>query len=176
MTSARRWKRTVSGSVALAAVIACSACSSSPSPSTTPSVATLRQQFLAIISNTDTTLAKDTVQGHLAQSNAKYAVAFRGAGTQIAALKFPGTMKPQVTALVSDLDTMAADAVKVSVAAAKSQTVEKNVLAMANLNLKLMEEETAEKAAANALRHDLGLPPVTTTTTAQNPSVLTPEG
>jgi hypothetical protein len=176
MTTARSGTGKVVASVALAAVMACSACSSSPPASTTPSVATLTRQFLAIISATDKTLAKDTSQAHLAQSNSKYAVAFRAAGTQIAALKFPGTMKPQVTALVSDLDIMATDAVKVSVAAAKNQTVEKNVLAMATQNLKLMEEETAEKAAANALRHDLGLPPVTTTTTAQNPSVLTPQG
>jgi hypothetical protein len=176
MTVTRRTTKKVFASVALAALTACAACSSTSPPSSTPTVAMLRQQFLAIIRSTDATLAKDTVQAHLAQSNAKYAVAFSRAGSEIGALKWPGTMQPQVKALVSDLDVMSTDAVKVSKAAAKSQTVEKNILAMATLNLKLMEEETAEKAAANALRHDIGLPPVTTTTAANNPSVLGPQG
>jgi hypothetical protein len=35
-----------------------------------------------------------------------------------------------------------------------------------------MEEEKTEQTISNALRHDLGLPPATTTTTA--PSSLTP--
>jgi hypothetical protein len=169
-------KTRVWGAAALALVIACSACGASPAKSGPPTVATLRQQLLNIDSTTDATLKKDTSQAHLAQSNAKYSVAFSHAAAEIKALQWPASMKPQVTALVTDLQTMAALATKVSLAAAKPQTVQANVLAMAQQNLKLMEEEKVEFTDANALRHDLGIPAVTTTTTASTPGVLHPSG
>jgi len=169
------WSRKtgVWGAAALALVIACSACGS-PAKSGPPTSATLGQQLLHIDSTIDAKLKKDTIQGHLAESNAKYAVDFGQAASEIKKLQWPESMKPQVTPLVTALRSMAALATKVSVAAAKPQTVQANVLAMAQQNLKLMEEEKVEFTDANALRHDLGIPAVTTTTTASSPGVLGP--
>jgi hypothetical protein len=175
MNSVLSRKTAVSGALALALAIACSACGgSSPAKSGPPTTATLSQQLLHIDSTIDATLKKDTVQGQLAQSNAKYSVAFGLAASEINKLHWPKSMKPQVTPLVTALQTMAALATKVSVAAAKPQTVQANVLAMAQENLKLMEEEKVEFIDANALRHDLGIPAVTTTTTASTPGVIGP--
>jgi hypothetical protein len=164
------------GAAALALVIACSACGSSPGKSGPPTAATLGQQLLHIDSTIDAKLKDDTVQGQLVESNAKYSVAFSQAASEIKKLHWPASMKPQVTPLVTALQTMAALATKVSVAAAKPQTVQANVLAMAQQNLKLMEEEKVEFTDANALRHDLGIPAVTTTTTASSGGVLGPTG
>jgi hypothetical protein len=158
-------------SVGLVMAMACSACGSSP-----PSASALRAQVLAIVKNTDAALAKDTVQKKLAQSNAKYAQVFAQAAGQFNALQVPSSARPADDALVADLNTMSTLAKVVSKAAAKNQNVEKNVLAYGEANLKLMEEETTEKKASNALRKKLGLPPETTsTTTAQSP-VLDPTG
>jgi hypothetical protein len=175
MNAAPSRKTAVPGALVLALVIACSACGgSSPAKSGPPTTATLSQQLLHIDSTIDAQLSKDTVQGHLAESNAKYSVAFAQAASEISKLHWPESMKAQVTPLVAALRTMSSEATKVSVAAAKPQTVQANVLAMAQENLKLMEEEKTEFVDANALRHDLGIPAVTTTTTASTPGVIGP--
>jgi hypothetical protein len=158
---------TAFGSVVLAVVIGCTSCGSSA-----PSEATLSQQLLAIVKSTNAALAKDTIQKHLAESNAKYSQAFAQAAREFHALQVPASAQHDDDQLVAALNTLSKDATAVSKAAAKNQNVEKNVLAYGQLNLKLMEEETTEKKASNALRHDLGLPPEATTTT-QAPTALT---
>jgi hypothetical protein len=156
-------------SVGLVMAMSCSACgSSAPSPSA------LRAQVLAIVKNTDAALAKDTDQNKLAQSNAKYATVFAQAARQFDALQVPTSARHADDTLVADLNTMSKQATLVSKAAAKNQNTEKNVLAYGQANLKLMEDETTEKKASNALRKALGLPPeATTTTTTQAPANLT---
>ncbi len=156
---------TALGSAVLALVVACAACSSSPD------LATVGQQYLTIVKNTDKALTRDR-STHQAQSLAKYSADFHSAAVQFRAVQFPASMQHQAQALIAALDTLSVDAAKVSRAAAKPQTVEANVVAMANLNLKLMEEEKTEQTISNGLRRDLGLPPATTTTTA--PSSVTP--
>jgi len=159
-------------SVGLAVAIACSSCGSSA-----PSAAALRAQLLAIVKQTDKALAKDTVQNKLAQSNAEYAQAFAQAAREFNALQVPTSARHADDVLVADLNKMSTMAKGVSKAAAKNQSVEKNVLAYGELNLKLMEEEGTEKKASNALRKDLGLAPETTSpTTTQAPGVLKPSG
>jgi len=157
----------VFGSVALTAALACSACSSSPSA---PSVATLRQQVLAITASTNARLAKDKSAKNPAQTDAKYALDFHRAAGEFHALKFPTSMRHDADALVTALNTMSTEATAVGLAAAKNQSVEANVSKMAQLNLKLIEEEKVEKTAINTLRNDLGLPPEPTTTRPPPPS------
>jgi hypothetical protein len=161
---------TAFGSVVLALLLACSACSSSPD------VSTVRRQFQTIVTNTDKALTRDRSASHPDQSYAKYSADFHRAATQLAALTFPTSMQHDARALVTALNTLSADAAKVATAAAKPQSVQANVLAMAKLNLTLMEEEKAELPISNALRLALGLPEETTTTTASSstPAPLTP--
>ncbi len=86
-------------------------------------------------------------------------------------------MRHDAQRLEADLHTMAVDAATLGLAQAKSQKVLKNVQAEGEDTLKLTEAEEAEKKASDALRHDLGLPVVaTTTTTTPNltPTPLTP--
>jgi hypothetical protein len=162
-------------SVALALSVACCSCGSSA-----PTVATVRQQFLGVVSATNATLLVDGKSKNPVKTNATYAVAFRHAASQIHALQFPVSMRHDADALVTALNTMATLATEVSKAAAKPQSVEKNVVKMADINLKLIEEEKTEKTDSDKLRHDLGLPPeatTTTTTATTTPNVLgTPEG
>jgi len=153
-------------SAVLALVVACAACSSSPD------IGTVRQQYLTIVKNTDKALTRDRTVKHLAQTLARYSVDFHNAAVQFRAVQFPTTLQHDAQALIAALDTLSTDAAKTATAAAKPQTVQANVVAMANLNLKLMEEEKTEQTVSNALRQALGLPPPTTTTTA--PSSLTP--
>jgi cytochrome c556 len=162
------------GAVALAAAILCSSCGSS-----SPSVATLRQQVLSITTSTNKALGKDRSAKTPSEVDAKYGQAFAAAARQFKAIQFPASDEHDAKALISELDTMAVLAQKVSVAAAKNQQVEANVLHMAQINLKLIEAEKSEKADSNALRHELGLPPeaTTTTTTTTAPAVLnSPKG
>jgi hypothetical protein len=158
---------TAFGSVAMALAIACSACSS------TPSTPTVGQQFLAIVAKTDKALTKDRSVSKPGQAYPKYAVSFKQAANEFRALTFPSSMQRDARALVTALDALSADAAKVGKAAQKPQTVEANVVAMAQLNLKLMEEEKTEQTVSNALRRALGLPPPTTTTTTV-PSTTAP--
>ncbi|MGH9017846.1 MAG: hypothetical protein ACRDY1_08890 [Acidimicrobiales bacterium] len=160
----------VLGAVALVAVLLCAACSSGPSG---PSLSAVQAQLQTIVKNTDKALAQDTVQGQLVESNAKYAVAFATAARSFKALNVPVAARHDRNVLAADLQGMAEQAEKVSLAAAKDQSVEANVLAYGKANLKLMEDETAEKKASNTLRKAIGLPPeTTTTTTSQPPAVL----
>jgi hypothetical protein len=161
----------VLGTAAFAAVLVSSACSSTPSG---PSVATLSNQYQAIVTATNAELAKDKNAKSPAQTDAKYGAAFHHAAVEVHALMFPASMQPDAKALVAALDKMSTEAAAVSAAAAKNQNVAANVTAMANLNLKLIEEEKVEKDASNALRSDLGLPPETTTTTTPPPSTTVP--
>lgn len=158
----------VLGTFALAVGIVCSACSGSTD------VATLRHQVDAIFRSTNAQLAKDQSKKDPAGSNAKYAAAFRRAADQFAALNFPTSMQHDANALVKTLRTMSSEATAVSKAAAKNQTVLANVKAMAQLNLKLIEEEKTEKTLATTLRDDLGLPPETTTSTTTPPATVPP--
>jgi hypothetical protein len=154
-------------SVGLAVAIACSSCGSSA-----PSLSTVQGQLLAIVKSTDNQLAKDTTQNHLARNYAEYAQVFAQAARQFKALPVPTSARHADDTLVADLNTMSRLATVTSKAAAKNQNVEKNVLAYGQANLKLMEAETTEKKASNALRKALGLPPeATTTTTAPSTTI-----
>jgi hypothetical protein len=154
----------------MAAALLCSACSSSPS------LGTESQKFLAVENNTNKALTQDTKQlkSQLSQLNAAYAVAFVNAADQIRALQFPSYLNDKVNRLVNDLHTMARQAEAVAVAAGKDQSVQANVVAYANLDLKLMEEETAEKKDSNDLRRSVGLPIETTTTAPSQPLGTSP--
>jgi hypothetical protein len=167
---------TAFASVALVLATACSACGSSP-PSA-PSVTTLRQQFLAVITRTNAALARDTNAHDPSATDFKYSVDFGQAASGIHALTFPTSMHHDATTLVSILDTMAKLAKQVGTAAAKNQNIKSNVIAMAQINLKLIEAEKTEKVDSDALRHELGLPAETTTTvpaaTTVPPAVLNP--
>ncbi|HVC69047.1 MAG TPA: hypothetical protein VNC61_02160 [Acidimicrobiales bacterium] len=158
---------TAFGSVVLALVLACSACSSSPD------VKALGQKFEAIVKSTDKALTRDRSVKHQATSFAKYSVDFHNAAVQLRALTFPPSMQHDARALVTALDLLSTDAAKVAKAAAKPQSVLKNVQAFAKLNLTLMEDEKSEQTISKKLRSDLGLPQETTTTTTA-PSTLTP--
>ena len=147
--------------VALAAT--CAACSSGPS------VATVSKQFLSIEKNTNAELTKDTKLSAISERNAAYAVAFTDAAKDIRALQFPSYLSGDVATLAHDLDVMAQQATVVAVDGAKDQNVQSNVLAYADANLKLMDDEAAEKKASNALRRRVGLPIETTTTTPSTP-------
>jgi hypothetical protein len=163
-------------SIALVLATACSACGSS-SPSA-PSVSTLRQQFLAVVTRTNASLARDTNAHDPSVTDFKYSVDFGAAASGIHALTFPASMRHDAKTLVSILDSMAKLAKQVGTAAAKNQNVKSNVIAMAQINLKLIEAEKTEKVDSDRVRHDLGLPAETTTTapaaTTVPPSVLNP--
>jgi hypothetical protein len=148
---------------ALVAVASCSACGSSAPPP--PTTSTLRQEFLAVVNRTDATLSKDTDNSHPATTDMKYARAFTAAADQVQALDFPASMEPEARAEVTALKALATYAEATGKAAAKNQNVKANVIAMARINLKLLEAEKTETKTSNALRHVLGLPPETTTTT-----------
>jgi type IV secretory pathway VirJ component len=158
MTIFRHKKAT--GSLALAALLACSACGSSAPPPPT-----LRQQVLSIITKTDAVLARDRSAKTPSEVYAKFAVDFERASKEFHALKFPAKNHADAKTLVADLHTMALDATALSKAQAKSQKVLKNVQAEGEATLHLTEAEEAEKKVSNAVRHDVGLPVVTTTTT-----------
>jgi hypothetical protein len=157
-------------SVALLSVTA-AACSSTPSG---PSIATLGQQVDAITKSTNAQLAKDKNAKTTTLVDDEYSTAFAHAAAQFKALQFPASVKHDANALVTILEAMASQAKLVGAAAAKNQNVGANITAMAKLNLKLIDDETNEKKAADALRADLGLPPETTTTTTAPPPVSTP--
>jgi hypothetical protein len=164
------------GSVVLTALLAgaglaCAGCSSTPSG---PTEAQLDQQVLTITKATNAELTKSTNNAKPAATDAAYSLAFHHAAVKFAALQVPATAKAKLHALVTALDTMSTEAQAVSVAAAKNQNVEANVTDMAELNLKLLDEEKTEKTAVNALRHALGLPSEPTTTTTAPPATTTP--
>jgi len=152
------------GSVVFATAIACSACGSSTP--TAPTVATLRQQFLGVVTRTNAALTRDTKRGNPVSTDAKYSQDFARAASGFRAIAFPASMRHDARALEAILGTMARDAEAVSLAAAKNQNIKSNVINMAQINLKLIEAEKTEKTDSDALRHDLGLPAETTTTTA----------
>jgi hypothetical protein len=160
------------GSLALVALLACSACGSSGPPPPT-----LKQKVLAIINNTDAALKKDRLAKTPPEIYAKFSVDFARASSQFGHLSFPASARRDARTLVADLHTMALDATTLSLAQAKSQKVLKNVQAEGEATLKLTEAEEAEKKASNAVRHDVGLPVVVTTTTTTpglTPAPLTP--
>jgi len=159
-------RATALGAVGLFTALACAACGSSPQP---PSLAS---QVTSITDHTNASLTADGKFTNPAQSNARYAEAFRLAATQFKALHVPASARHDLTVLVDDLNQMATLAGKTAALAAKDQSVEANVTAYAEENLKLMEAETAEKKDADTLRKDVGLPPEATTTTTQ-PSTTT---
>jgi hypothetical protein len=164
---------TVLASVALTTVLVCAGCSSSPSA---PSTSALAQQLEAITTSTNAQLHRDGAIKSQSVVYADYAKAFHEAATKFRVLDFPTAQRHDADALITILNTMSTQASAVSVAAAKSQSVEANVVKMANLNLKLIDSETAEKTAVNTLRNALGLPDETTTTTTTTPTAapLTP--
>jgi hypothetical protein len=162
------------GSVALAVAVACSGCGSS-----SPSVPALRQQAQSVFKSTDTAFAKDAAFSPV-KAYEGYAQAFTNAAQRIRALDVPASMRRDVDTLVAALDKLASDSTKLAKAEAKNQKVEKNVLAEAQLTLKMMEDEKTERVASDALRKELGLPPVpvtTTTTSTQPPGISSsPQG
>jgi hypothetical protein len=157
MTKARY--TTALGSVALALVVACSGCGSSA-----PSVSVLRQQVSTIFTNTDAALAKNRTAKTIPLVYSDFSKDFNQAADNFHALTFPASMSHDADVLVTDLHSLARDATALSKAEEKSQTNLVDVRAMGEANLKLVEEEKSEKTASDALRHDLGLPPVPTTT------------
>jgi hypothetical protein len=152
MTKARY--TTALGSVALALVVACSGCGSSA-----PSVSALRQQVSTIFTNTDAALAKNRTAKTIPLVYSDFSKDFNQAADSLHA-----SMSHDADVLVTDLHSLARDATALSKAEEKSQTNLVDVRAMGEANLKLVEEEKSEKTASDALRHDLGLPPVPTTT------------
>jgi hypothetical protein len=160
------------GSLALVALLACSACGSSGPPP-----ATLKQKVGKIFTSTDAALMRDRKAKTTSLIYAKWSVDFGRASAEFRALHFPASSRHDAQTLVADLHTMAVDAKKLGVAQGKSQQVLKNVQAEGEDTLKLTEAEEAEKKVSNALRHDVGLPiEVTTTTTTPGltPPPLTP--
>jgi hypothetical protein len=155
------------GSVALAMVVACSACGSS-----SPSVSVLRQKVSTIFANTDAALAKDAKAKTIPLVYSDFSKDFDRAAADIQALQFPASMASDADTLVADLHTLGRDATGLSKAEEKSQTNLVDIRAMGVANQKLVKEEKAEKIASDTLRHDLGLPPVPTTTTPPPPPAV----
>jgi hypothetical protein len=158
------------GSMALAAV-ACAGCGGSSNGSGTTA---LQQQLLSITKSTNAQLAKDQKGKTPTVVDKNYAEAFSKAAGEFRALNFPTSARADAKKLEAILDTMATQATAVSKAAAKPQTVEANVEAMAQLNLKLLDTEKTERPAANKLRHDIGLGDEPTTTQPPAPSTTFP--
>jgi hypothetical protein len=168
--SLKPWRRGGAvGSVALLALTA-AACSSSPSG---PTAATVGQKVEAITKSTNTQLGKDKSAKTTTLVDDEYSEAFAKAAAQFRALQYPAAATHDAHALESILSAMASQAKLVGAAAAKNQNVDANITAMAKLNLKLIDDETNEKKAADKLRADLGLPPEPTTTTTAPPPVTT---
>jgi hypothetical protein len=155
------------GALALLAALVCSSCSS------TPSAAAVGQQYLTIVAHTNAALTKDR-STNAAKSDDKYGQTFGQAANQIRALTFPASAQKDAQDVIAALAKMSTQAAAVGKAAAKNQKVLANVTAMAHQNLKLIDEETVEKKASDALRRDLSLPQETTTTTTTTtaPAVL----
>jgi hypothetical protein len=147
------------GSIVLAVVVACSACGSS-----SPSVGSVRTQVLAVFTTANADLAK-AHSANAVTADAGYAKAFQKAAAAFRAIQYPASAQHAADHLESVLDVMGTEAEEVSKAAALNQKVLANVKKMADINLKLIEEEKVEHTAANALRADIGLPAETTTTT-----------
>ena len=155
--------------LALASLIACSACGSSGPPPLT-----LRQKVSHIFSTTDAALARDRKVQDPPLVYSKFSVDFLQAAESFHKLTFPHRMKHDADTLVADLNTMSADAALLSKAQALSQSVLANVQAEGHDTLKLTEAEETEKKASDAVRRALGLPLVVTSTTATTTPTLKP--
>jgi len=149
------------GSVVVAVVFACSACSG-PAPTR---VTVLRRQVQAIISSTDAALHRDQSVTPLEQSYQRYAGDFHRAAGRFRALGFPASMQHDAGDLVTALDTLASDAALVARAEATNQQIGANLTAEARAALTFTNEVAAEKSASDAVRRDVGLLPTTTATT-----------
>jgi hypothetical protein len=158
MTIPRHTRAAVS--LALASLIACSACGSSGPPPPT-----LRQKVLNVFTSTDAALARDRNVQNPPLVYQKFSADFLQAAESFHKLKFPHSMQRNADTLVADLNTLSADAATLSKDQALSQSVLANVQAEGQATLKLTEAEGIEKKASNAVRRDVGLPEETTTTT-----------
>jgi hypothetical protein len=155
-------------SLALAALIACSACGSSGPPPLS-----LRQKVSNVFTATDAALARDRNK-YVANPPLvyqKFSVDFMNSADAFHKLTFPHRMQHDADTLVADLNVLAADASILSKAQALSQSVLANVQAEGQATLKLNEAEETEKKASDALRRDVGLPKVVTATTTTSPAL-----
>lgn len=149
--------------LALASLIACSACGSSGPPPPT-----LSQKVLSVFTTTDAALARDRNVPNVPLVYQKFSVDFLQAAEAFHKITFPSAVKHKAEVLEADLNTLSADAAALSKDEALSQSVLANVQAEGKATLKLTEDEETEKKAANALRLAVGLPEETTTTTTSS--------
>jgi hypothetical protein len=153
--------------LALASLIACSACGSSGPPPPT-----LSQKILGIFSTADAALARDRNVPDVPLVYQKFSIDFLQADESFHKLTFPHSLKAKAAALETDLNKMSADAAALSKDEALSQSVLANVQAEGKATLTLTEDEQSERKASNALRRAVGLPEETTTTTSTSTPVL----
>ena len=157
---------TVIGALVAATLASCSAKSSSQpvdttsTTSTTPAattttvdVAAVAQQVLAILTTGNSKVKQDTSISDETTSLKSVSRDFSSTAQQLQALTYPDSAQSDAKALVASLEKLSFDS---------SQLADTGGGGIQAFQQAIVSDEGAEVAASGALRHDLGLPPVST--------------
>jgi hypothetical protein len=120
---------------------------------TTVSTAALAQQVLSIITVGNANVQRDKAISDNSVALPKISADFSSAAQQLQALTYPAAFQTDAKALVAILEKLSFDATTLN------STTDLSLLQSAAATL--TNDEGTEVATSGALRHDLGLPPVT---------------